>query len=324
MKRYFIYVLLVILLFALLNTNHRGNNFYKKYDNFIVAVPTNLETPVAQEVKINNTANIVSPENIQENNIGMSSFKKITLVSDTPMDELVGIVGQDNVQRVLALNRIDRQIVKTGKEIIIPNDFSNKTADYFMPQELSNLADIDKVIIIEQRTQSFGFYEYGKLVRSGPISSGSRINPTPPGLYFTNWKGKRVISTVDDSWVLKWNFNIENEKGIGIHQYVLPGYPDSHSCIRMTQEDAMWMYDWADQWVLDEIGHNKVANGTPVIVYGEYDFDTIAPWKDLVNNSKATFIDESELDAGISIYKERILQEQIYRENVVVKSIHNM
>ena len=321
MKKYSVFMLiLVICVLLFLNIQQSSNGIPKKNDAVVTALPTSLDTVAISEDNSNNTgtANTIPPQNTQEGVVLITNFKNVTLNSDKPMDELGLIVGLENVDRILALNRIDKQIVKKGKTIVVPVDSTDGVVDYFMPQKLNSLVDVQKAVIIYQRTQAFGFYENGLLVRSGPVSSGRKNSPTPSGLYFTNWKGKRVISTVDDSWILKWNFNIDNENGIGIHQYVLPGYPDSHSCVRVTEEDAIWLYNWADQWILDETGHNKLANGTPVIVYGEYDFETIAPWKDLVNNSKATFIDESELDAGISIYKDRIVQEQMYRENVIL------
>jgi hypothetical protein len=45
---------------------------------------------------------------------------------------------------------------------------------------------------------------------------------------------------------LRWNFNIENKLGVGWHS--LPGYPASHSCLRL--EDAKLLYEWADEWQL--------------------------------------------------------------------------
>ena len=62
---------------------------------------------------------------------------------------------------------------------------------------------------------------------------GSKAHQTTRGLHFTNWKGKEIISTVSDEWKLKWNFNIANHEGIGWHQYSMPGYPASHSCLRL-------------------------------------------------------------------------------------------
>src|SRR5690606_18476697 len=97
-------------------------------------------------------------------------------------------------------------------------------------------------------------------------------HPTQTGLSFANWKKEEHISTVDDEWLLRWNVNIRNEKGIGWHQYSMPGHPASHSCLRLLERDARWLYDWVDEWILDE-NEQLLAHGTPVIVFGTYEFD---------------------------------------------------
>jgi hypothetical protein len=45
------------------------------------------------------------------------------------------------------------------------------------------------------------------------------------------------------------------------------------------EEDAKWMYDWGDQWVLNKGGATVRAKGNPVIVYGDYPWGQRRPWK---------------------------------------------
>ncbi len=244
-------------------------------------------------------------------------FTEVKIITNNPKDELTKLVGDENLPIVLRINRIDIHNIKKGMTVFIPDSFDNKSLTEFMPGKIKNAENIKKLIVVYQRTQSIGFYENGVLVRSGPVSSGRKDNPTPSGIYFTNWKGKLVNSTVDGSWIMKWNFNIDNENGIGIHQYALPGYPASHSCIRMFEDDAIWMYDWADQWILNKNGSTKLANGTPVVVYGPYDFESIAPWKDLVNNPNALDVSTEELEQVVNLYLPTIEREQAYREKII-------
>jgi len=37
---------------------------------------------------------------------------------------------------------------------------------------------------------------------------------------------------------------------VSFHKFDLPGYPASHGCVRLPEEDAKWIYDWADHWTL--------------------------------------------------------------------------
>ncbi|RYY65811.1 MAG: hypothetical protein EOO13_16650, partial [Chitinophagaceae bacterium] len=113
----------------------------------------------------------------------------------------------------------------------------------------------------------------------------------------------------NDEWELRWNFNLENKEGVGWHQYELPGYPASHSCLRMTERDAKHMYEWAPQWKLK--GTDVVlAKGIPVIVFGSYNFDGPKPWLQLASNPAALDITASTVEQETTKYMAEILKEQ--------------
>jgi lipoprotein-anchoring transpeptidase ErfK/SrfK len=122
-----------------------------------------------------------------------------------------------------------------------------------------------------------------KIVADGPISSGRRGHESPTGhkhvlekdpnhhssLYgdFVDSSGRTVragVSARSDSAPsgthfagapMKWFLRL-TEDGVGMHIGILPGYPDSHGCIRESVDGAKLFYD-----------HVKV--GTPVDV-GDY------------------------------------------------------
>lgn len=244
-------------------------------------------------------------------------FRSVTLESKNPKDELIKMVGADNVSTVLAINRTDDKHFTKGMVITVPKTFDDPLKWEFMPQTINAASSIPKLILISQGTQAFGFYENGKLVRSGPVSSGKQSTPTSNGLYFTNWKGKRVISSVNDKWILNWNFNIQNNKGISIHQYSLPGFPASHSCVRMSAADAKWLFDWADQWILTANGRTELAHGTPVILFGKYDYKNKAPWKQLPTNTLAVHVEQKVVEDIVVNNLVTIQKEQMKREEVL-------
>jgi lipoprotein-anchoring transpeptidase ErfK/SrfK len=246
-----------------------------------------------------------------------TTYKLITLTTTQPGAEIIAAVGRSNVAATLALNRIDDKHLFQGMTVVIPNSFDHAEDFAFMPTSIETANTIPKLVIISQRTQAFGFYENGALVRSGPVSSGKQSTPTPSRLYFANWKGKEVVSTFSDEWILKWNFNVANFEGIGLHHYAMPGYPASHSCVRFYIEDAEFLYNWGDQWILDADGQTKLASGTPVIIYGSYNFSKAAPWKRLPTDPKAVTITEKELNELITKNMETIQKEQTKREQVV-------
>jgi lipoprotein-anchoring transpeptidase ErfK/SrfK len=79
----------------------------------------------------------------------------------------------------------------------------------------------------------------GRIVRSGV---SAHIDSAPSGTHFTGAE-------------MKWFMRLTGD-GVGMHIGILPGYPASHGCVRMSSDGAKLFYD-----------HVKV--GTPVAV-GDY------------------------------------------------------
>ena len=221
----------------------------------------------------------------------------------------------NNLDIALVVNRVDKSNFTKLDSVVIPTDLSGDREFYLpFPFEVASLDEVDKIIIFSYPTQSFATYENGILTYTGPTSMGSKIHKTPTGLFFTNWKAEETTSTFNDEWELKWNFNIENKEGVGFHEYELPGVPASHSCLRLLEKDAKHLYNWADQWVLADAETVKIK-GTPVIVFGSYNFDGPKPWLQLVNDKKALTIAENELDNIVKPHLKTILKEQEKRKS---------
>lgn len=218
------------------------------------------------------------------------------------------------LQIVYAVNRTDAENLKKLDSIVVPNDSSGDLVYYLhFPLEIPYLKEIDKIIYFSYPRQTFGAYEHGELVYTGPTNMGRKKDPTPTGLFFTNWKAEETTSTFNDEWDLKWNFNIENKLGVGWHQYELPGYPASHSCLRLQENDAKYLYEWADEWELQDEENVKVK-GTPVIVFGAYEFDKPKPWYQLVSSPNSLDISEGEIEKWTEPHIRVILKEQKKRE----------
>ncbi|PAM93074.1 hypothetical protein B4N84_18965 [Flavobacterium sp. IR1] len=212
-----------------------------------------------------------------------------------------------------AVNRTDKANFAKLDSVVIPSDFSGDLPYYLsFPIHVSNLKEIKKVIIFSYPSQTFAAYENGDLVYTGPTNMGRKKDQTPTGLFFTNWKAEKTTSTFNDEWELKWNFNIENKLGVGFHQYELPGYPASHSCLRLLEKDAKFLYKFADEWILKDKENVKVK-GTPVIVFGSYSFDGPKPWYALVHDPKALNISEEELESQTQAFVQEILENQKVR-----------
>lgn len=217
---------------------------------------------------------------------------------------------------IYTLNRADGGHLSSVDTVIFPNRFPSDVREISpFPQEVPALREVKKMVLFSYPIQAFAVYENGVLAKWGPTSMGRKTKPTPEGLYFANWKAKETTSTVDDAWKLKWNFNIQNKEGIGWHQYALPGIPASHSCLRLLEEDAKWLYDWADMWVVRN--DQLEAQGTPTLVFGEYPWGQRRPWRALLDDPRANDISVTEIEQLVQPQLQKILEKQQQRESVV-------
>jgi len=244
------------------------------------------------------TGFLISVANLTAANItslslgGVSNAEKDSLLSSTGADyrlidgdEWVEIApGLDDYQLgiVEKINRTDRQNLHQRDRLILPGRWFESELCYSPLPLLYSWARLHKKLIVVSLThQVFGAYENGCLVYWGPVSSGRREYPTPPGLFHLNWKSRGRTSTLNRNWFLPWYFNFHNKRGLSFHQYELPGYPASHACLRLLERDARWLYDWGESWELGSDGMTVIKNGTPVVIFGQFEWDEPPPWLSL-------------------------------------------
>ena len=247
----------------------------------------------------NKTANkeVVSPkEQVEQEQKISITYRLDSIQNDSALKIFKSTYNAAQQKIIAATNRIDPSRIRVKSKLVIPDTILADFMQYSpFPSTLALPDSVTKFIVINQRIQLFAAYDHGKLAQFGPVSSGRKAKPTPNGLFYTNFKAKKKRSTVDGDWIMPWYFNIANHDGVGMHQYFLPGYPASHSCIRMYEENAKWIYDWADQWQVSEDGSTVLKKGTPVLVFGTYDFNGISAWKQLPENPKAIDLTDQEL-----------------------------
>lgn len=252
---------------------------------------------------MNHQTNISTEDSISELK---KEIKEPKFVVNYRLDSLANAVEIDSFQAkfnkaqkdiIFAINRIDGGRLRPGAKLVIPDTLVKDLLKYApFPEIFEILAPIPKVLLISQRIQGFALYENGMLIKWGPVSSGKKSTPTPNGLHYANYKSLRKISTVNQAWIMPYYFNFMNFYGVGLHEYDLPGYPASHACVRLYKEDAQFIYDWAEQWKLDKSGQTIHKNGTPFMVFGEYDYKNPYPWINLVTDHFDNNLTEIELN----------------------------
>jgi lipoprotein-anchoring transpeptidase ErfK/SrfK len=207
--------------------------------------------------------------------------------------------GPESLAVVLRLNRVDLEHARLGDTLVVPSTFDLARLAPF-PDTLPTARALPKLIVVSAHVQAFGAYEAGRLVRWGPTSTGRKEKVTPAGVYHTNWRQRQRISTFNDEWVLNWYINLSNFDGISLHQYELPGRPASHSCVRLLEDDAAWLYGWVDTWTLVPGDRRKIAQqGTPVVVMDAYTFGHRRPWKRLPEDPQATSLAPDSIAAAL-------------------------
>lgn len=250
-------------------------------------------------------------DSVKKTAVKYSSFIFPAKKKDSAMAVFTERFSDEEQNAILALNRLDYKNKWRADTLMIPDKIDPTLMLYSpFPAKVKILQEVQKIVLFSYPVQAYALYENGNLIKWGPTSMGKKTAQTKKGLMFANWKKELAISTVDSDWKLPYNFNIHNTLGIGWHQYDLPGYPASHSCLRLTMEDAKYLYNWADQWVLNEGGATVKINGTPVIVFGDYNWGGKKPWKMLAENPDATDISEDEIHSVIEPHLAKIREEQ--------------
>lgn len=168
-------------------------------------------------------------------------------------------IAPDEKKRDL-LKRINRMNIEPylGSTIAMPTNFSDMTIYDASPFPRYIDPTGSKTIYISQKELAWGAYDAeGNLVWWGPVSPGKpycsdirKPCKTPDGIFYAQWKeGLNCISS---------QFPLRNKQGgkggapmpYCIHFWggyalhgalVVPGYADSHGCVRMFIEDAQWL-----------------------------------------------------------------------------------
>lgn len=208
---------------------------------------------------------------------GDVSFRLVS--RDPKRNRLADDFTPEQIALLEKLNRRDGKHLARASLLRVPERWDLDELEHSpLPRDMPEGAGLPKWFLVDQRLQAFGAYESGRLVRWGPVSTGRPSRPTPPGEYHLNWRSRGRHSTVDPDWYMPWYFNFQNRRGFSLHQYELPGIPASHACIRLLERDARWLYEWGEEWQLDDRQQVILRPGTPMRIVGEYDFSSPPPW----------------------------------------------
>lgn len=160
---------------------------------------------------------------------------------------------RDMVRRINRMNIPLRQ----GMTIAVPKNIDRLTIYDVAPFPRYIESDGEKTIYVSQKQLAWGAYdEQGQLVWWGPISSGSGQCGAADGHCLTPAGSFRVIRKQDIDCVSTvfprhadgtaggaiMPYCMHFLRGFALHgSETVPGYRDSHGCVRMFIEDARWL-----------------------------------------------------------------------------------
>jgi L,D-transpeptidase catalytic domain len=108
------------------------------------------------------------------------------------------------------------------------------------PRKEASFGDMPKgpmQIVVSIDSQKVTLFSDGVRVAQGPVSTGVPGHPTPMGVFSIIEKDRYHHSNIYSNAPMPYMQRI-TWSGVALHEGVLPGYPASHGCIRMSQDFA--------------------------------------------------------------------------------------
>ena len=147
--------------------------------------------------------------------------------------------------------------------VAVPADAKQKQAK--APAD-APIADIDNsepmMLVVSVSAQKLDIYRGTQLLTTTPVSTGMPEHPTMIGAFSIiekqRWHHSNIYSGAPMPWMNRITWS-----GTALHAGVVPGYPASHGCIRLT-------YDFAPRlFQMSAVGDNVIVSRgrpTPTLV----------------------------------------------------------
>jgi L,D-transpeptidase catalytic domain len=155
---------------------------------------------------------------------------------------------------VLRFNRMDRRHFIGGRSIKVPNRLEDVINFTPLPATYPDAAMDDKFILVDQTESFLGAYEHGKLVFSDPAAIGISGHRVPNGEFRIDALDRNhtsnlyTIEEVGRPYPMHFALRFFRDKQTDgwpsyyIHGRDLPGYPASHGCIGLYDEEMQKDY----------------------------------------------------------------------------------
>jgi hypothetical protein len=113
-------------------------------------------------------------------------------------------------------------------------------------------------IVVSIGTQKVTLFGNGVRVAQGPVSTGVPGHPTPTGVFSIIEKDRYHHSNLYSNAPMPYMQRI-TWSGVALHEGVLPGYPASHGCIRMSHDFAQKLWPITNLGARVIVAHHELA-----------------------------------------------------------------
>ena len=231
-----------------------------------------------------------SPCKIQHPSDALIEWDCYRLKGKETLENLFG----DRWQDVARFNRIDRRHAWPGMTLKVPRQLDDIKDFSPLPTVFPAAENDEKLILVNLYEQFLGAYEQGQLVFSFPIASGDSKFITPTGEFrvsaFSRKHSSSLYKIEKTTIPYPMNYALRffiNNKGVAfwIHGRDLPGYPASHGCVGLYDEEmqkkyfknpakpeltaARTLYEWAIGSTPDNGEFTRLKAGPRVLIIGE-------------------------------------------------------
>ena len=168
-----------------------------------------------------------------------------------------------------------------GKQVP-PATESLKTGEFVWEPERSPGGPV--LIVVSKPEQVAYVYRNGIRIARSSVSTGRPGHPTPVGVFDILEKERDHVSTIYKGAEMPWMERL-TWNGIAMHAGDLPGYPDSHGCVRLSPANATTLYTLVKETGLENVqvvlsGVTKGGEGARVASPSNRDQDVYPPWFD--------------------------------------------
>ena len=268
------------------------------YTCIIFVVLLCFAAPVMATVKVKSLCEVHYPSDARV------EWQCLKLKWTDTAERLFGAHWQD----VLRFNRLDRRHFIGGRSIKVPVRLEDIRDFTPLPATYPDAAKEEKFILVDQSEMFLGAYEYGNLVFSYPVAVGIEGHRVPNGEFridAADRMHKSNLYTVEEigrRYPMHYGLRFYVDKKADgwpsyyIHGRDVPGYPASHGCIGLYDEEMQQEYYSAHDrkvnkpyyhalkpplleaakklylWVIDSkhdpAGFHKISDGPRVLIIG--------------------------------------------------------